>query len=100
MYIFPILCFIVAALFLVLGILIYRGNTDMITGYHQEAVTDKAAYGKAYGRVYLSISPMFAASGILHLVGHILIACVLCLLSIAVLLVWLSKVQEKYNGRF
>ena len=44
MLLYSIIMFLVAAIFTVLSIAIYRGKTDLIHDYHQTKVTDKAAY--------------------------------------------------------
>ena len=50
MLVYSIIMFLVAALFTVFGISIYKGKTDLIHDYHQTKVTDKSAYGKDFGK--------------------------------------------------
>ena len=56
--------FLVAVLFTVLGIAIYKGKTDLIHDYHQTKVTNKSAYGKAFGKAMLVIAAVMLLSGI------------------------------------
>lgn len=44
MLVYSIIMFLVAALFTVLGISIYKGKTDLIHDYHQTKVTDKSGF--------------------------------------------------------
>lgn len=46
MIIFSIVMLLTSAIFIPVGIMIYRGNTNLIHDYHQTKVTDKANYGK------------------------------------------------------
>ena len=50
MNIFSIILFLTSILFIILGIIIYKGHIELIHSYHQENVTDKVGYGKAMGR--------------------------------------------------
>ena len=67
MYIYSIIMFITSAIFLGLGIAVYRGRTDLIHDYHQTKVTDRAAYGKAFGKALLVIAGTMLLSGIIGL---------------------------------
>ena len=90
--------FLVAALFTVLGIAIYKGKTDLIHDYHQTKVTNKSAYGKAFGKAILVIATVMLLSGIIGLFKNLL------MLSVAILIIGLVvgigcivAVQKKYN---
>ena len=67
MLVYSISMFLVSALFTVLGIAIYKGKTDLIHDYDQTKVTDKSAYGKAFGKAMLLIATVMLLSGIIGL---------------------------------
>ncbi|MBR2043356.1 MAG: DUF3784 domain-containing protein [Clostridia bacterium] len=98
MLVYSIIMFLVSALFTVLGIAIYKGKTDLIHDYHQTKVTDKLAYGKAFGKAMLLIATVMLLSGIIGLFEKLLI------LSVAILIIGfvlgigcIVAVQKKYN---
>lgn len=92
----------VSAAFSYLSIMIYKGKTDLINSYHQTKVTDKCAYGKAFGKALsaFAISPL--ASGIISLFGE---SDLIGKISMAVLtvgmgvgIVCIAVVQKKFNN--
>jgi hypothetical protein len=90
--------FLVSALFTVLGIAIYKGKTDLIHDYHQTKVTDKSAYGKAFGKAMLLIATVMLLSGIIGLFEKLLILAVAILIIGFVLgMGCIVAVQKKYN---
>ena len=98
MFVYSMIMFLVAALFTVLGISIYKGKTDLIHDYHQTKVTDKSAYGEAFGKAMLVIATVMLLSGIIGLFEN------LAILAVAVLIIGLGigtgcivAVQKKYN---
>ena len=85
----------------IVSILIYQGKTDLIHDYHQTKVTDKVAYGKAFGKAMLVVSMSLLMSGIVSLFGDTKIVATI---SLTVLFVGLGIgiasiiiVQKKYN---
>ena len=99
MVLFSIIMFLVAALFTVLGVAIYKGKTGLIHDYHQTKVTDKSSYGKAFGKAILVIAIVMLLSGIIGLFES------LAMLSVAILMIGLVigigcivAVQRKYNN--
>ena len=101
MLLYSIIMFLVAAIFAGMGIAIYQGKTDLIHDYHQTKVTDKSAYGKAFGKAMLVISMALLLSGIIGLFGDTEI---MATIALAVLFVGLFigiagifAVQKKYN---
>ena len=99
MLVYAIIMFLVAAAFAAMGIAIYRGKTDLIHDYHQTKVTDKSAYGKAFGKAILVIAIVMLLSGIIGLFES------LAMLSVAILMIGLVigigcivAVQRKYNN--
>ena len=98
MLVYSIIIFLVAALFTVLGIAIYKGKTDFIHDYHQTKVTDKSAYGKAFGKAMLVIATVMLLSGIIGLFEKLLILAVAILIIGFVLgMGCIVAVQKKYN---
>ena len=98
MLVFSIIMFLVSALFTVLGIAIYKGKTDLIHDYHQTKVTDKSAYGKAFGKAMLLIATVMLLSGIIGLFEKLLILAVAILIIGFVLgMGCIVAVQKKYN---
>ena len=98
MLVYSIIMFLVSALFTVLGIAIYKGKTDLIHDYHQTKVTDKSAYGKAFGKAMLLIATVMLLSGIVGLFEKLLILAVAILIIGFVLgMGCIVAVQKKYN---
>ena len=90
--------FLVAVLFTILGIAIYKGKTDLIHDYHQTKVTNKSAYGKAFGKAMLLIATVMLLSGIIGLFEKLLILAVAILIIGFVLGIGcIVAVQKKYN---
>ena len=98
MLVYSIIMFLVSALFTVLGIAIYKGKTDLIHDYHQTKVTDKSAYGKAFGKAMLLIATVMLLSGIIGLFEKLIILAV-AILTIGLVLGigCIVAVQKKYN---
>ena len=98
MLVYSIIMFLVTVAFAGMGIAIYRGKTDLIHDYHQTKVTDKSAYGKAFGKAMLVIATAMLLSGIIGLFDNLI------MLSVAILVIGLVvgigcivAVQRKYN---
>jgi len=98
MLVYSIIMFLVSALFTVLGIAIYKGKTDLIHDYHQTKVTDKSAYGKAFGKAMLLIATVMLLSGIIGLFKKLLIlAVVILIIGFVFGIGCIVSVQKKYN---
>ncbi len=98
MLVYSIIMFLVSALFTVLGIAIYKGKTDLIHDYHQTKVTDKSAYGKAFGKAMLLIATAMLLSGIIGLFEKLLILAVaILIIGLVVGIGCIVAVQKKYN---
>ena len=90
--------FLVAVLFTVLGIAIYKGKTDLIHDYHQTKVTNKSAYGKAFGKAMLVIATVMLLSGIIGLFKNLLVLAVaILIIGLVVGIGCIVAVQKKYN---
>ena len=98
MLLYSIIMFLVAALFTVLGIAIYKGKTDLIHDYHQTKVTDKAAYGKAFGKAMLVIATVMLLSGITGLFESLtILAVAILIIGLVIGIGCIIAVQIKYN---
>ena len=98
MLVYSIIMFLVATLFTVFGIAIYKGKTDLIHDYHQTKVTDKSAYGKAFGKAMLLIATVMLLSGIIGLFEKLLILAVaILIIGLVIGLGCIVAVQKKYN---
>lgn len=98
---YSIVLLLVGALFVGVSVAIYKGKTDLIHDYHQTKVTNKAAYGKAFGKALLVVSAALLLSGIISLLGD---SKAIVLSSVAVLIIGIGAgtgcivvVQGKYN---
>ena len=102
MILYSIIMFLVGALMGGIGIAIYHGKTNLIHDYHQTKVTDKVAYGKAFGKAMLVIALAMLFSGIISLFGD---SEKVAIFSVAALFIGLTigiaciiAVQKKYNN--
>ena len=101
MLLYSIIMFLAAVPMIKISIAIYKGKTDLIHDYHQTKVTDKAAYGKAFGKAMFVVSAALLLSGIISLFG---ISDTMAMIAVAVLFIglfigiaWIVAVQIKYN---
>lgn len=98
MLLYSIIMFLVAVLFTVLGIAIYKGKTHLIHDYHQTKVTNKSAYGKAFGKAMLVIATVMLLSGIIGLFKNLLtLAVAILIIGLVVGIGCIVAVQKKYN---
>ena len=98
MLVYSIIMFLVSALFTVLGIAIYKGKTDLIHDYHQIKVTDKSAYGKAFGKAMLLIATVMLLSGIIGLFEKLVMLAVgMLMIGLVIGIGCIVAVQKKYN---
>ena len=96
---YSIILFLIAALFTGLGIAIYRGKTDLIHDYHQTKVTDKAAYGKAFGKAMFVIVIALLFSAIIGLFDNSeIFAVAVLIVGVVVGIGCIVAVQRKYNN--
>ena len=100
MIIYGIIMFAIAAIFGVIAVQIYRGRTDLINDYHQTKVTDKAAYGKSFGKAMGIIAGALTLSGIVSLLGQAVAWLAVTVLFAGLLagIIAIFRVQKKYNG--
>lgn len=101
MVLYSIIMFLAAVPMIKISIAIYQGKTSLIHDYHQTKVTDKTAYGKAFGKAMFFVSMTLLLSGIIGLFGD---SESIAMISVAVLFIglfigiaWIVAVQKKYN---
>ena len=101
MVLYSIIMFLAAVPMIMISIAIYRGKTNLIHDYHQTKVTDKAAYGRAFGRAMFVVSTALLLSGIISLFGDTeaiaMIAVAVLLIGLFIGIAWIIAVQIKYN---
>ena len=89
--------FLTAVPMIWISIGIYRGNTDLIHDYHQTKVSDKAAYGKSFGKAMLVTSLALPLSGIIGLFIKAMIAVAVLFIGLFIGIACIIAVQKKYN---
>lgn len=103
---YSIIMFVIAGLFLILGIAIYKGNTKLIHDYHQTHVkeSERQEYGRAFAKGMFAICATLIVSGIIALFGEegvtATASLIVLFVGFIVSFVILAKVQKKYNGGF
>ena len=104
MFVYSIIMFFVAALFLIIGVAVRKGNTKLIHDYHQTNIKDAdlPKYGKDFANGLFTICVTLLISGIIALFGEsrsIVFASVTVLfVGIILSIIIFAKVQKKYNG--
>ena len=101
MVLYSIIMFLAAVPMIKISIAIYQGKTYLIHDYHQTKVTDKAAYGKAFGKAMFVVSAALLLSGIIGLFGAseaiAMIAVAVLFIGLFIGIAWIVAVQKKYN---
>ena len=101
MLLYSIIMFLTAVPMIKISMAIYQGKTDLIHDYHQTKVTDKAAYGKAFGKAMFAVSATLLLSGIISLFGAsdfvAMIAVAVLFIGLFIGIAWIVAVQIKYN---
>ena len=102
MVLYSIIMFLAAVPMGWISISIYQGKTSLIHDYHQTKVTNKSAYGKAFGKAMFVVSMALLLSGIVGMLGD---TETIAMISVAVLFIGLIVgiaciivVQKKYNN--
>ncbi len=102
MILYSVILFLAAVPMGIISIAIYRGKTNLIHDYHQTNVTDKAAYGRAFGKAMLVITTSLIISGAIALFASTEMLATISLAALfAGLIVGIAcivAVQKKYNG--
>jgi hypothetical protein len=101
MALYSIIMFLAAVPMIRVSIAIYQGKTGLIHDYHQTKVTDKVAYGKAFGKAMFVVSISLLLSGIIGLFGAseaiAKIAVAVLFIGLFIGIAWIVAVQKKYN---
>ena len=101
MVLYSIIMFLTAVPMMKISIAIYQGKTNLIHDYHQTKVTDKDAYGKAFGKAMMVVSTALLLSGIIGLFGDTeaiaTIAITVLFVGLFIGIAWITAVQIKYN---
>jgi preprotein translocase subunit SecG len=101
---YSILMIVMGLLFLILGIMICKGNTKLIHDYHQMKIReeDKPAYGKDFSRGIFIIALSVFISGVIALFGYsatiVTAALIVLFAGLIIGLVIIARVQKKYNN--
>ena len=100
MWTYAIIMVVTAVIFSIVSVQIYKGNTNLIHDYHQTKVTDKAGYGKAFGKAMSIIVAAMLLSGVIALFGESImwVATVVLMLGLIAGIIAIVRVQKKYNG--
>ena len=102
MVLFSVILFLAAVPMAAVSIAIYRGKTNLIHDYHQTKVTDKAAYGKAFGKALAVIPASLLLSGIAGLPGEpeaaAAVAITVLFAGLIIGIGCILAVQKKYNS--
>ena len=102
MILYSVILFLAAVPMAVISIAIYRGKTNLIHDYHQTKVTDKAAYGRAFGKAMLVVTASLLASGVIALFGDTktiaMISMAALFLGLVIGIACIIAVQRKYNN--
>ena len=97
-----VVLFFVATLFAVVSTRIYKGKTNLIHDYHQTNVTDKASYGRAFGKAMGIPTGTMVLSGTIALLGDSapIVWAALSVLAVGFVIgfVCIFRVQKKFNG--
>ena len=102
MVLYSIIMFLVAIPMFRISMAIYKGKTSLIHDYHQAKVTDRLAYGKAFGKSMFIVSTALLLSGIAGLLSdsEAIAAFAVAILFIGLLIgiARIIAVQKKYNN--
>ena len=100
MIIYAFILLFTALIIGVMAVLIHKGKTSLIHDYHRTKVTDKAGYGKAFGKAMAVIAIAMALSGVVALFGACAMWGAVAVLAIGLIagIIAIVRVQKKYNG--
>ena len=92
--------FVLAVIFVVMAVQIWKGNTNLIHDYHRSKITDQAGYAKAFGKALGIIPGALILSGVVALFGEHVGLVAVCVLLAGLLagIIAIVRVQKKYNG--
>lgn len=90
----------VGALMLLFGVLIWRGETELIHTHHRKNVADQRSYGKAMSGAYfiIGIACCLSATLILFMGERPWLSTAVFAVGFAAMLVRMYFIQKKHNG--
>ncbi len=95
---YAVIMYTMAVVMVVLGLMVYRGKTQLIHEYHQRRVKDKTGYAKAMGKVLMGISAPLFCAGTVGLFTESILPTVVLLVGLMLSFIPFFYVQKKYNG--
>ena len=102
MIVYSIIMFAAAIAFIVLAILISKGNTNLINCYYEDRTPDKMIYCKRISQALWIMATVLVLSGVIGLLGEkdsiALVAVSVLIVGIICGLSRLFYVQKKYGG--
>ena len=104
MLIYFVIMLVFAVLFLIIGLAIYRGKTELIHDYHRRKVREdeRQEYGRSFAKGMFAICATLLLSGVIALFDDtgliIAVSLVILFAGLMVSFIILAKVQKKYNG--
>ena len=99
MILYSIIMFLAAIPMFNISMAIYKGKTSLIHDYHQAKVTDRSAYGKAFGKAMFVVSAALLLSGVVGLFDDAeIIAVAILSIGLFIGIVRIVAVQKKYNN--
>ncbi len=97
-----IIYFVVSVIFIVVGILVFCGNTDLIHDYHRKNVKDFNGYGRGMGKCIIGMGVSFLSGAIIAILikndTGVLISVAAATVGFIIAFLFTLKVQKKYNG--
>lgn len=100
MFVYFLILLIVAIAAFVLGVSIYRGNTQLIHDYHQRNIkaADKARYARAFAKGMFALGATLLLSGMVALLEAVAVSLFVLATGLTASILIFVIVQFKYNG--
>lgn len=104
MPIYSIIMFAASMLFLVIGILVLRNNTNMIHDYHQTKIKESEIkqYNKSFAKGLFCIVFTLFLSGLIFLFNQsktsLIISVIILFIGLIISFIVIGRIQKKYNG--
>ena len=102
MIVYSVIMLVVAAVLIVFGVLIAKGNAKLINCYREERVKNKALYCKKISQALFILADTLVCSGIVGLIGDtdtiVLLALGVLIAGMVLGIVRLFHAQKKYGG--
>lgn len=102
MIVYSVIMFVVAAALIVYGILVAKGNANLINSYREDRVKDKALYCKKISHALFILAGTLACCGTIVLFGEtdgiVLLSLGVLVVGMVFGVVQLFRAQKKYGG--